>query len=116
MAEEKFVGQKLSDEELDGVAGGNAREKNEIISHLSKANPDMMVKVGKIASDEISSGTDSDIAVSVALKRVLHEDYGINSSILDGRLPNKYSGQNGNALSHQEVLNIIDTAGDFVII
>ena len=40
MAEEKFVGQKLTDEELDGVAGGNAREKNEIISHLSKANPE----------------------------------------------------------------------------
>ena len=92
MAEDKYAGEALNDEELDGVAGGTVRESWEIFQVLRQ----------KI---NISNMGLYDMPV------YLKKTYGIDAQI-DGRPDwdtgdaNIYS-RNGETLTHKQVLDII---------
>lgn len=89
--EKKFADEKLSDEQLDNVAGGTVRESWEIFQVLKQK---------------------TDVRMGLwDLPDYLKKNYGIDAKIdgypdFDEGNPNVYN-LNGEPLTHQQVLNII---------
>mgnify|MGYP006916061719 CR=1 FL=1 len=106
--EDKFAGEMLTDEELDGVVGGTRAETQELIKAVYK----------KVYNLDISGIDLSAADVNVYLKSELEAElasFGVNSKVDVGfkgtgigEKANEYYTPKGNKISHEQLMNIFN--------